>query len=58
MLIPSDPNYAPAASNEQVLNSAIYRQLLSVNIDPYASPRDEGLIQMVEDHALTGGFNE
>jgi hypothetical protein len=58
MLISSDPNYVPAANDERVLSSAIYRQLLSVNIDPYASPRDEGLIQMVEDHALTGGFNE
>lgn len=58
MLISSDPNYVPAANDERVLNSAIYRQLLSVNIDPYASPRDEDLIQMVEDHTLTGGLNE
>jgi hypothetical protein len=58
MSIPSDANYIPAATSEVVLNSEIYKQLLSMNIDPYAAPRDEGLIQMLEEQTFVTGDPE
>jgi hypothetical protein len=58
MSIPSDPDYIPAATDNRVLRSSIYLQLLSMNVDPYASPRDEGLIELIESYALLEGSIE
>jgi hypothetical protein len=53
MTLPSDPGYTPAATDERVLACEFYRQLLSMNTDPYASHSyDPGLIQAVEECAM------
>lgn len=52
MAIPSDPDYKPYATEEKVLASPFYRELLSQDIDPYAPHSyNEQLIQMVEEFA-------
>ena len=49
-MLPSDPGYIPAATDERVLACEFYRQLLGMNTDPYAAhSRDEGLIQAIEE---------
>jgi hypothetical protein len=54
MTLPSDPDYIPAATDERVLACEFYRQLLSINTDPYAPHSyDPGLIQTVEECAMS-----
>ena len=53
-MLPSDPGYTPAATDERVLACEFYRQLLSMNTDPYASHSyDLGLIEAVEEFAMS-----
>jgi hypothetical protein len=53
-MLPSDPGYIPAATDERVLACEFYRQLLSMNTDPYASHSyDPGLIEAVEEFAMS-----
>jgi hypothetical protein len=53
-MLPSDPGYTPAATDERVLACEFYRQLLSMNTDPYASHSyDLGLIEVVEEFAMS-----
>jgi|LakMenE18May11ns_1017448.scaffolds.fasta_scaffold8121650_2 hypothetical protein len=53
-MLPSDPGYIPAATDERVLACEFYRQLLGMNTDPYAShSRDPGLIEVVEEFAMS-----
>ena len=55
-MLPSDPGYIPAATDERVLACEFYRQLLSMNTDPYAAHSyDPGLIEAVEEFAFGGG---
>jgi hypothetical protein len=55
-MLPSDPGYIPAATDERVLRCEFYKELLSMNTDPYARHSyDEGLIQVVEEFAFSGG---
>jgi hypothetical protein len=52
MPLPSSPDYIPAAKDERVLNCAYYRQLLSMDTDPYASHSyNPLLIETVEEFA-------
>jgi hypothetical protein len=54
-MLPSDPDYIPAATDEDVLQSSFYRYLLSINTDPYAAHSlDRGLIELVEERAFSG----
>jgi hypothetical protein len=49
-MLPSDPGYIPAATDERVRELPVYQELLALNTDPYAAhSRDEGLIQMIEE---------
>jgi hypothetical protein len=51
-MIPSDPNYVPAATNPNVVNSKLYKHFLSLDIDPYAGHSfDESLVSMIEENA-------
>lgn len=51
-MLPSDPDYTPAATAPEVLNSSVYRQFLAINTDPYAAhSRDENLIRFIEECA-------
>jgi len=53
MALPSDPDYIPATTDERVLACEFYRQLLSMNTDPYAAHSyDPGLIETVEEFAF------
>jgi len=55
MALPSDPDYIPATTDERVLACEFYRQLLSMNTDPYAAHSyDPGLIEAVEECAFCG----
>jgi hypothetical protein len=55
-MLPSDPNYIPATTNQLVLQCWFYQELLSINTDPYAAhSHDEGLIELVEEFAFSGG---
>jgi hypothetical protein len=55
-MLPSDPNYIPATTNQLVLQCPFYQELLSINTDPYAAHSyDEGLIELVEEFAFSGG---
>jgi hypothetical protein len=52
-MLPSDPDYIPAARDQRIVRSAFYQRLLSLNTDPYAAhSRNESLIAMVEEHAV------
>jgi hypothetical protein len=56
MTLPSDPDYIPTATDEQVLRCEFYQKLLSMNTDPYAAhSRDLALIEVVEEFAFSGG---
>jgi hypothetical protein len=55
-MLPSDPGYIPAATDERVLRCEFYQELLSLNTDPYAAHSyDRGLIETVEEFARAGG---
>ena len=45
-MLPSDPGYVPAATDERIRQLPQYQELLSMNTDPFAPySRDEGTIQ-------------
>jgi hypothetical protein len=48
-MLPSDPGYIPACTDERVLASPYYKELLRLNTDPYAlHSRDESMIRDLE----------
>lgn len=52
-MLPSDPGYIPACTDERIRNSFVYKQFLSHNTDPYAPhSRNDGLIDVIESAAL------
>ena len=52
-MLPSDPGYTPAATDQRVLNHPIYLNFLSMNTDPYAAHSyDKDLIDAIEEHAF------
>lgn len=53
-MLPSDPGYIPAATDERVVAHPEYQRLLSLNTDPYAAhSRNETLIQLIEEFAFS-----
>lgn len=53
-MLPSDPGYIPAATNQAILDLPLYQWLLAHNTDPYAShSRDEEMIKVLESSAGT-----
>lgn len=53
-MLPSDPGYIPAATDERVVAHPEYQRLLSLNTDPYAvHSRNETLIQLIEEFAFS-----
>lgn len=53
-MLPSDSGYVPHAADERIRQSPFYRQLLNLNIDPYAPHSiDRSLIQLIESVAST-----
>lgn len=51
----SDPNYTPAAKDERVINSEIYKNTLLSGIDPYRPDTyDELLIEIIEGVVFKG----
>jgi hypothetical protein len=45
-MLPSDPGYVPAATDERLLQLPQYQELLRMNTDPFAKhSRDPGTIQ-------------
>lgn len=49
-MLPSDPDYIPAARDLRVLQLPAYQQMLSLNTDPYAPHSfNHDLIQALED---------
>jgi hypothetical protein len=58
-MLPSDPDYIPAATDERVLACGFYQHLLSMNTDPYAAHSfDQGLIETVEEFAFGAGSTD
>jgi hypothetical protein len=54
-MLPSDPDYIPAAQDKRIVDSPFYQRLLRLNMDPYAAhSRDESMIAMVEEYFATG----
>jgi len=52
-MLPSDPGYIPAATDERVLQCPIYLEMLSLNTDPYAAHSySPGVIEMIEEFAF------
>lgn len=48
-MLPSDPGYVPACTDERVLASELYQWLLAQNTDPYAAhSRDEAMVREIE----------
>lgn len=48
-MLPSDSGYVPHAADERIRKSPFYRQLLNLNIDPYAPHSiNRDLIQLIE----------
>jgi hypothetical protein len=55
-MLPSDPHYIPAATDERVLRCPIYQDMLRLNTDPYAAHSyEKGLIEFIEEIAFSGG---
>lgn len=51
-MLPSDPGYIPACTDERIRNSFVYKQFLSHNTDPYAPhSRCDALIEEIEQAA-------
>jgi hypothetical protein len=51
-MLPSDPDYIPAATDPIVLQSAFYQKLLSMNTDPFAAHSfDQALVEFAEEMA-------
>ncbi len=49
-MLPSDPGYTPAATDERVRQLPVYHGLLALNMDPYAEySRNENIIRMIEE---------
>lgn len=49
-MLPSDPDYIPAATDERVRNLPIYQDMLRLNTDPYAAySRNEAMIELIEE---------
>lgn len=51
-MLPSDPGYVPYAVEERIRQSPFYRQLLNLNIDPYAPHSfNQDLVQHIQGSA-------
>lgn len=51
-MLPSDPGYIPACTDERIRQSFVYQQFLAKNTDPYAHhSRQESLIALIEEIA-------
>ena len=49
-MLPSDPDYVPAATDARIRELPAYKQLLTLNTDPYAAhSRNQGLIELLEE---------
>jgi hypothetical protein len=49
-MLPSDPGYIPAATDERVRQLPVYQEMLALNTDPYAAhSRNEAMIETIEE---------